>query len=142
MAFELRLEPGEKFVLNGATVTNGDREALLELNDNTPVLRASEIMQPQDANTPSRRIYFAIQMMYLDGERLEMHYDGFVMRMIEYINHAEERDALLICLDVSRAVKAKAYGDALTLCRDLIALEIRSRAAPSIADDQGDVAWA
>ena len=141
MPFELVLAPGERFVINGATVVNGDREALLQMNDNAAVLRASEIMQPQDANTPARRIFFTIQMMYLDGERREMHYDGFVLRVIEYISVEQDREALLICLDVSRAVRARACSEALRLCKDLIAREQEPRMTSSLEEHDEDVTW-
>lgn len=66
MALKLSLKPGEKFVLNGAVVQNGDRRGVLILQNRASVLREKDIMQAEDVTTPARRIYFPIMMMYLD----------------------------------------------------------------------------
>ena len=66
MPLKLSLKPGEKFVLNGAVVQNGDRRSALLLQNKASVLREKDIMQADEATTPSRRIYFPVMMMYLD----------------------------------------------------------------------------
>ena len=66
MPLKLSLKPGEKFVLNGAVVQNGDRRGALILQNKASVLREKDIMQPDEAVTPARRIYFPVMMMYLD----------------------------------------------------------------------------
>ena len=43
-------------------------------------------MLPEEANTPVRRIYFAIMMMYLDDKAPRTYYDEFVERTTEFIN--------------------------------------------------------
>ena len=68
MPLKLSLKPGEKFVLNGAVLANGDKRTSLVIQNKACVLREKDIMQPEDANTPARRIYLPIMMMYLDGE--------------------------------------------------------------------------
>ena len=71
MPLKLSLKPGEKFVLNGAVLANGDKRTSLVIQNKACVLREKDIMQPEEANTPARRIYLAIMMMYLDGEASE-----------------------------------------------------------------------
>ncbi|MEZ6023450.1 MAG: flagellar biosynthesis repressor FlbT [Hyphomonadaceae bacterium] len=66
MPLKLSLRPGEKFVVNGAVVQNGDRRAALVLQNKASVLREKDIMQPDEADTPAKRIYFPIMLMYLD----------------------------------------------------------------------------
>ena len=68
MALKVTLKPGEKFVINGAVVVNGDRRSNLVIQNRVSILREKDIMLPQDADTPVKRIYFAIMMMYLDGK--------------------------------------------------------------------------
>ena len=65
MPLKLSLKPGEKFVVNGAVIQNGDRRGVLLLQNKASVLREKDIMQPQDADTPAKRIYFPVMMMYL-----------------------------------------------------------------------------
>ncbi len=81
MPLKLSLKPGEKFVLNGAVVQNGDRRGVLILQNKASVLREKDIMQAEDAKTPARRIYFPVMMMYLDEGGALRYYDEFVQRM-------------------------------------------------------------
>ncbi len=85
MPLKLSLKPGEKFVLNGAVLANGDKRTSLVIQNKACVLREKDIMQPEDANTPARRIYLAIMMMYLDGEASEEPYNEFALRMTEFM---------------------------------------------------------
>jgi flagellar protein FlbT len=66
LALKLSLRPGEKFVLNGAVVQNGDRRASLLLQNKASVLREKDIMQAEDVTSPARHVYFPVMMMYLD----------------------------------------------------------------------------
>ncbi len=69
MPLKLSLKPGEKFVLNGAVVQNGDRRGVLILQNKASVLREKDILQLADANTPAKRIYFPVMMMIHGGPR-------------------------------------------------------------------------
>ena len=51
MPLKLSLRPGEKFVVNGAVVQNGDRRAALVLQNKASVLREKDIMQPDEADS-------------------------------------------------------------------------------------------
>ena len=81
MPLKLSLKPGEKFVLNGAVVQNGDRRSALLLQNKASVLREKDIMQFEEATTPARRIYFPVMMMYLDQSDWERYQDAFVKRL-------------------------------------------------------------
>ena len=124
MPLKLSLKPGEKFVLNGAVLTNGDKRASLVLQNKACILREKDILQPDDAVTPARRIYFPIMMMYLDGEDTERYYNDFALRMTEFMGAVQDRDALAICIDISREVMGQAYYRALMLCKKLFEFEL------------------
>ena len=47
MPLKLSLKPGEKFVLNGAVLTNGDKRTSLVIQNKACVLREKDIMQPE-----------------------------------------------------------------------------------------------
>ena len=72
MPLKLSLKPGEKFVVNGAVIQNGDRRGVLLLQNKASVLREKDIMQPHEADTPAKRIYFPVMMMYLDPSDLSL----------------------------------------------------------------------
>ena len=63
MALKLTLKPGEKFVLNGGVLINGDRRADLIIENQVSLLRERDVLQPTEATTPVKRIYFSIMMM-------------------------------------------------------------------------------
>jgi flagellar protein FlbT len=123
MPLKLSLKPGEKFVLNGAVLANGDKRTSLVIQNKACVLREKDIMQPEGANTPARRIYLAIMMMYLDGEASEEPYNEFALRMTEFMGAISTPDILAACVDISRDVAQGAYYKALIACRKLFELE-------------------
>jgi flagellar biosynthesis repressor protein FlbT len=123
MPLKLSLKPQEKFVLNGAVVANGDKRASLVLQNKACVLREKDIMQPEHATTPARRIYFPIMMMYLDPREDEKYYNAFALRMTEFMGAIRNRAILALCLDISRDVMSGAYYKALMQCKRLFEFE-------------------
>ncbi|MBL8553442.1 MAG: flagellar biosynthesis repressor FlbT [Phenylobacterium sp.] len=123
MPLKLSLKPGERFVLNGAVVQNGDRRAVLVLQNKASVLREKDIMHEEDVQTPARRIYFPVMMMYLDEGSAEKFYGDFVTRMTEFMSVISNPNVLADCVDISRCCMEREYYKALMLCRKLIDYE-------------------
>jgi flagellar biosynthesis repressor protein FlbT len=123
MPLKLSLKPGEKFVLNGAVLANGDKRTSLVLQNKACVLREKDIMQPEAATTPARRIYFPIMMMYLAPEDTELYYNDFALRMTEFMGAIRNRTALAACVEISRDVMSGAYYKALMACKKLFEFE-------------------
>jgi flagellar protein FlbT len=123
MPLKLSLKPHEKFVLNGAVVQNGDRRGVLVLQNKASVLREKDIMQEAEANSPARRVYFPVMMMYLDEVGAARCYDEFVLRMNEFMGVIRNPDILADCVNVSKHVLAREYYKALMICRKLIEYE-------------------
>ena len=123
MPLKLSLKPGEKFVLNGAVLANGDKRTSLIIQNKACVLREKDIMQVEDADTPARRIYFPIMMMYLDAETADTYYSQFALRMTEFMQAISDRRALALCVEISKDVMNGAYYKALVQCRNLFDFE-------------------
>ncbi len=123
MPLKLSLKPGEKFVVNGAVVTNGDRRSSLIIQNKASILRERDVLQPNEVNTPSRRIYFPVMMMYLDQDNSSSYYDEFALRMTEFMSVIRNPSALADCVAVSKDVMAGQYYKALLKCRKLFAFE-------------------
>ncbi|MFS2318275.1 flagellar biosynthesis repressor FlbT [Maricaulis sp. D1M11] len=123
MPLKISLKPGEKFVLNGAVVENGDRRATLVLKNRASVLREKDILQSEQVDTPVKRIYFPIMMMYLSSKSDDGLYDEFVLRMNEFMGVVSDPATLNECVAVSRDVMAKEYYKALMRCRKLLDYE-------------------
>jgi flagellar protein FlbT len=139
LPLKLSLKPGEKFVLNGAVVQNGDRRGVLVLQNKASVLREKDIMQEDQASTPARRIYFPVMMMYLDESGAERYYDEFVRRLSEFMGVIRNPQVLADCVDVSKYCMEREYYKALMLCRKLIEYEDeRLGNVPSSVPASGD----
>jgi flagellar protein FlbT len=123
LALKLSLKPGEKFVLNGAVVQNGDRRATLLLQNKASVLREKDIMQLDEATTPARRIYVPVMMMYLDEANSGRYYDEFAGRLAEFMGAIQNPAVLTECVAISRHVMTREFYKALMLCRKLIDYE-------------------
>ena len=74
MALKITLKPNEKMIVGGAVVTNGNsKNTDFIIENNVPVLRQKDILSEKDATSPCRRIYFIIQLMYIDEGNLTDH---------------------------------------------------------------------
>ena len=87
------------------------------------MLREKDIMQPEGASTPARRIYFPIMMMYLDPDGSEAYYNDFALRMTEFMGAVQNRSVLSACVEISRDVMSGAYYRALMACKKLFDYE-------------------
>lgn len=127
MPLKLSLKPHEKFVVNGAVMTNGDRKAEVVIQNKASILREKDILQPAEASTPLRRVYFPIQMMYLEsssgGDNLDAYYDTFAERMSDFMGVISNPDVMAACVAISRDVLGGHYYRALMTCRRLFDYE-------------------
>jgi len=140
MPLKLSLKPGERFVVNGAVLQNGDRRAILLLQNKASILREKDIIQPDDATTPAKRIYFPIMMMYLEPAGAEKFYDEFVLRLNEFMEVVRSTPILAECVSISREVMAAEYYKALTRCRKLLVYEqeLLGHVDPGLSERSGE----
>lgn len=132
MPLKLSLRPGERFVVNGAVIQNGDRRGALVLQNKASVLREKDIMQSEEAISPGRRIYFPVMLLYLNqGEDAEI-YAEFAKRLAEFMGAVSNPEILNDCVIVSRDVMAGDYYKALLRCRKLIAYEDERLGLPHV----------
>jgi len=64
MALKVELKPGERIILGDCVITNHDQRTRLLIEGSAPILREKDIMTAERANTPAKRIYLAVQLMY------------------------------------------------------------------------------
>ena len=123
MPLKISLKPGEKFVVNGAVLTNGQTRLRLGIENKVSVLREKDIMQPEEATTPARRIYLPVMLMHIDADAYEDYYTEFALRTTEFMSALQNRQILATCIEMSRDVMTGNYYKALILCRRLIEFE-------------------
>jgi flagellar protein FlbT len=74
MALKVELKPGERFILGDSIITNDDQRTRLFIEGDAPILREKDILRTEDANTPCKKIYVIVQMMYLSPDPV-LHHD-------------------------------------------------------------------
>jgi flagellar biosynthesis repressor protein FlbT len=70
MGLKITLKPHERLIVGGAVVRNGSSKSDLLIENNVPILREKDILSEKNADTPCKKIYFVIQLMYVDGKNL------------------------------------------------------------------------
>jgi len=123
MPLKISLKPGEKFAINGAVITNGDRRTSMVLQNKASILRERDILQQEDANTPARRIYFPIMMMYLDQDNRETYYQEFSARLEEFMDAIKIPVVIERCVNINKEVANQNYYSALKSCQALFEFE-------------------
>lgn len=68
MTLKVELKPGERIIIGESMITNDDQRTRLYIEGNAPILREKDILTVESANTPAKRIYLAVQLMYLSQE--------------------------------------------------------------------------
>jgi flagellar protein FlbT len=121
MALKLRLKPGEKVIIGGAVITNGERAADLMIQNEVPILRERDILTEAEADSPCRRIYLAVQLMYIDEENLARYHKNYWDLVKEVLNAAPStRDRIEA---ISNEILAGRYFQALKKTNELIQYE-------------------
>lgn len=123
MPLKIRLKPREKFVINGAVLSAGDDGAMLVLHNRAALLRQADIMLPEDADTPAKRIYYQIMSLYLGSDNRDAVYESYLEYWSDLMNAtglAEIRQSLIF---IQKDVSAGEYYRALKTCRAIVALE-------------------
>lgn len=123
MALKLNLKPGEKVAVNGAVIVNGDRRSSMVIENHASVLRERDIMQPAEASTPAKRIYFEIMLLYLDPAGAAGAAERYKARLEEFAGAVSTPTILETCATLAAHVANGEHYKALTQCRKLIEFE-------------------
>lgn len=116
---KIRLRDGEKMVVNGA-VLRAVGTTTLWLENDAAILRGREVMRPEEADTPARRLYFACMMAYLDPSGRRAHQDALVRLLADLLGALETPSAKAACAALAHDLAAGHYYRALTHCRTLV----------------------
>jgi flagellar biosynthesis repressor protein FlbT len=68
MALKVELKPGEKLLVGNCIITNSDQRTRLFIDGRVPILRQKDILTAETATSPAKRIYLAVQMMYIEDD--------------------------------------------------------------------------
>jgi flagellar protein FlbT len=117
----INLRPKERLIINGVVIQNFGASTKLLIHNKASVLREKDVITEVDANTPARRIYFAIQCEYLssakDAARLPL-----IHRFIQEFESATPSTGALT-REIRTSVDKGALYHALKSAKQLIARE-------------------
>ena len=106
MPLRVELKPFERIVIGETVIINSGTRTSFLIDGDAPILREKDTVTAETADTPVKRLYFCVQMMYLKNDipRYRTAYLGFIKEL---------REALPGSRDVIDAVNAHVVGGAL-----------------------------
>ncbi len=121
MALKIKLKPLERLIIDGAVITNGGAKCDLIIENEVPVLRDKDIMREKDADTPCKRIYFIVQLMYVDKKNSVTKHDTY-WSLVKDVAAAAPSTKKILAEISSNIIENKFY-QALKLARKLVEYE-------------------
>ena len=122
MALKITLKPAERMIIGGAVVTNGNSTSCdLVIENKTPILRQKDILTEEKADSPCRRIYYAIQLMYIDEANLAKYHKLYWDLVREVVQAAPSTVALIDA--INEHILHRHYYQALKQTKRLIDYE-------------------
>jgi len=121
MALKITLKPHERLIIGGAVISNGNSRSSLIVENNIPILREQDILSEKKATSPCTRIYFAIQLMYVDEKNLAEHHALYWKLVTDVVNAAPSTMQLIE--QINELILAGKYYQALKKAKKLIEYE-------------------
>ena len=134
MPLRIKLPSHEKIIINGAVLENSGDATTMIVHNRVDILRRKEVMADDEATTPARRVYYALQCAYMfDEER-----SRYITHALEYLK--QYRDAapssVHIIAKIAEEIEEQRFYDALKATNDLITHEAE-RLEVATGSDQG-----
>lgn len=124
MPLKIQLKPKERVIINGAVIEgHSDNRTEIVVMNNASVMRQKHILQETEADTPCKRLYFTLQMLYIDEDdrdKYKPHFDRFYKDLEEVFTLPTLKKSMEL---IKGSVERGKYYEALKVCRDLIKVE-------------------
>ena len=87
MPLRVELKPFERIVIGQSVITNSESRTTFLIDGDAPILREKDILTAETANTPVKRIYLCVQLMYLQNDipAYQDLYLGFIKELLEAV---------------------------------------------------------
>src|SRR5882724_3692057 len=87
MALKVELKPFERIIIGESVITNSETRTHFLIDGDAPILREKDILTAETANTPVKRLYLCVQMMYLEKDigKYQDIYLEFVKDLLEAV---------------------------------------------------------
>ncbi|MFZ2160323.1 MAG: flagellar biosynthesis repressor FlbT [Bradyrhizobium sp.] len=84
---KIELRPFERIIIGESVITNSETRTHFFIEGEAPILREKDILTAETANSPVKRLYLCVQMMYLEKDipKYQELYMGFVKDLLEAV---------------------------------------------------------
>jgi flagellar biosynthesis repressor protein FlbT len=120
MSLKVELKPGERLIIGTAVVRNGEQRTRLFIEGDAPILREKDILTAGTADTPAKKIYLSVQLMYLQGD-LSGHNEFYFPLVQDFL--AAAPSALPLIAEVNNRILSGDLYKALKAAKKLIVYE-------------------
>ncbi|MCM0081177.1 flagellar biosynthesis repressor FlbT [Geomonas sp. Red32] len=121
MSLKITLKGNERLIVGGAVVRNGGKGTILFIENTVPILREKDILGEKDATTPCKRVYFTIQLMYIDEANVPQYRTTYLDLARDILEAAPSTASYLE--QISTRIEDGNYYQALKAARNLIEYE-------------------
>ncbi len=85
MALKVELKPFERIIIGESLITNSETRTTFLIEGDAPILREKDILTAEKADTPVKRLYLCVQMMYLENDipKYQEMYFNFIRDLLE-----------------------------------------------------------
>jgi flagellar protein FlbT len=120
MALKVELKPGERIIVGECTLTNCGQRTRILIEGSTPVLREKDILTSALADSPAKRIYLAVQLMYTSRDP-RTHHETYFALVREIVQAAPSTWAFVEAIN-NQILTGDTY-KALRVAKKLVAYE-------------------
>jgi flagellar protein FlbT len=120
MALKVELKPSERIIVGNAVIRNGEQRARFFIEGDAPILREKDILTPTTAETPAKKIYLAVQLMYLQDD-LSAHNKIYFPLVRDFLSAAPS--AMPLIAEINNRILSGDLYKALRSAKKLVAYE-------------------
>ena len=120
MALKVELKPDERIIIGNAVIRNGDHRTRFFIEGDAPILREKDILTASTAETPAKKIFLAVQLMYLKND-LSSHNEIYFPLVRDFLSAAPS--AMPLIADINNRILSGDLYKALRVAKKLIAYE-------------------
>lgn len=120
MALKVELKPNERIIIGNSVIRNGEQRTRFFIEGEAPILREKDILTPATANTPGKKVYLAVQLMYLQGD-LSSHNEIYFPLVRDFLTAAPS--AMPLIAEINNRILSGDLYKALRSAKKLVAYE-------------------
>jgi len=112
MALKVELKPRERIIIGQVVIRNDEQRTRFFIEGDAPILREKDILTAASADSPAKKIYLSIQLMYLAQDAAHGHQTyfelvrDFLQAAPSAMPHIHEINNRILSGDLYKALKA------------------------------------